>query len=164
MSDTQELRRRTFLEGLVVFAGSLPVLGAVIAAMRVMLSPAHRRGEAEAVVCKVSEVPKDGVLRRTVRYRKRTGPFLEEIERTVFLRLERRDDGGDRIVAMSGECTHLGCPVHFEEKDGKFKCPCHGGVFAPDGKVLDGPPPVPLSRFEVIEPGPDGTVRLRVGV
>ena len=29
-------------------------------------------------------------------------------------------------------------------KDKKFRCPCHGGVYDADGKVLEGPPPRPL--------------------
>ena len=27
-------------------------------------------------------------------------------------------------------------------------CPCHNGVFDPQGRVLGGPPPRPLDRYE----------------
>ncbi len=28
-------------------------------------------------------------------------------------------------------------------------CPCHGGVYYKDGSVAAGPPPRPLSRYEI---------------
>lgn len=38
--------------------------------------------------------------------------------------------GPDRsIVAFSGICTHMGCPVAF--KGGRFICPCHYSMFDP---------------------------------
>ena len=54
-----------------------------------------------------------------------------------------------KVVAFSPICTHLGCAYHWEEKKGEFVCPCHGSDFAIDGKVLSGPAPRPLDRFEV---------------
>ena len=42
-------------------------------------------------------------------------------------------DGGvgpDRdIVAYSGMCTHMGCPVVYEPANKTFKCPCHYSIF-----------------------------------
>ncbi len=55
----------------------------------------------------------------------------------------------DEIYAVSGVCTHLGCIVKWQRSRKAFFCPCHGGRFAPDGRVLGGPPPAPLRRFEV---------------
>ncbi|MFQ5697018.1 MAG: ubiquinol-cytochrome c reductase iron-sulfur subunit [Myxococcota bacterium] len=55
----------------------------------------------------------------------------------------------DRIYALSGVCTHLGCVVKWQRSRRIFFCPCHGGRFAPDGRVLGGPPPAPLPRFAV---------------
>ena len=55
---------------------------------------------------------------------------------------------GDKIIAMSNTCQHLGCPVKYEDSDGKFHCPCHGGVYDKEGTNIGGPPPRPLARFE----------------
>src|SRR5688572_164169 len=89
MSAANEFPRRSFLGALVVGAGTLPVVGAVVAALRAILSRAHREGGGEISVCRLEEIPQDGVLVRTVRYRTRTGPFFEEVERPVFLLRER---------------------------------------------------------------------------
>jgi Rieske Fe-S protein len=52
------------------------------------------------------------------------------------------------FVAISTRCAHLGCPVRFVEAAGNFICPCHGGVYDFQGKVIGGPPVRPLDRFQ----------------
>jgi menaquinol-cytochrome c reductase iron-sulfur subunit len=47
------------------------------------------------------------------------------------------------------QCTHLGCPVSWLAGARLFMCPCHGGVYYPDGRVAAGPPPEPLPRYPV---------------
>ena len=57
---------------------------------------------------------------------------------------------GDREVkALSTVCTHLGCAVHWKSDKNIFFCPCHDGVFDPNGKVVSGPPPKDLSSYDV---------------
>nr|WP_217267284.1 ubiquinol-cytochrome c reductase iron-sulfur subunit [Thermanaeromonas sp. C210] len=51
--------------------------------------------------------------------------------------------------AFSRVCTHLGCIVAWKEEEQVFECPCHGGVFDAEGKVVKGPPPEPLHRLAV---------------
>jgi cytochrome b6-f complex iron-sulfur subunit len=53
------------------------------------------------------------------------------------------------IHAVSGVCTHLGCVVRWQPGRQQFFCPCHGGRFSPEGKVMGGPPPRPLRSYEV---------------
>lgn len=53
------------------------------------------------------------------------------------------------FAVASAVCTHLGCTVKYFEDDARFHCPCHGSVFASDGKVTHGPAPRPLEWFEV---------------
>ena len=54
-----------------------------------------------------------------------------------------------KLLAFSPICTHLGCAYHWDATKSDFVCPCHGSVFAIDGKVLSGPAPRPLDRFDV---------------
>lgn len=53
------------------------------------------------------------------------------------------------FAAFSAICTHLGCIIRWLPEKGEFLCPCHGGRFADDGKVLGGPPPKPLQTIPV---------------
>lgn len=86
------------------------------------------------------------------------GWYRERARQTVFLVW----DGDKNIRAMSATCTHLGCQVQWDAKGKKFRCPCHGGVYGADGKVLAGPPPRPLDVVEArIDPS-DTSVLVRV--
>ena len=62
-------------------------------------------------------------------------------------------------IAISTRCAHLGCPVRFVEAAGNFICPCHGGVYDFEGKVIGGPPVRPLDRFQT-RLSSDGKVEL----
>jgi len=42
--------------------------------------------------------------------------------------------------AFSSTCPHLGCKVRWEEKENRYFCPCHRGVFNADGVAVEGPP------------------------
>ena len=55
----------------------------------------------------------------------------------------------NQAVAFSPSCTHLGCAYHWEASSKTFVCPCHTSAFAIDGRVLAGPAPRPLDRYEV---------------
>jgi menaquinol-cytochrome c reductase iron-sulfur subunit len=57
-------------------------------------------------------------------------------------------DASNQLVALSSVCPHLGCSVAWQEADGKFVCPCHGGCFAADGERISGPPPRGLTVLE----------------
>lgn len=61
--------------------------------------------------------------------------------------LVRLEDGG--FLALSRQCTHLGCSVPWDEASGKFACPCHASAFDLRGNVLAPPAPRPLDLFAV---------------
>lgn len=54
-----------------------------------------------------------------------------------------------KFIALSAVCTHLGCIVEWRPRERIFFCPCHGGKFSPEGKVLAGPPPRPLPSYRI---------------
>ena len=60
-----------------------------------------------------------------------------------------RRDSESGFTAFSANCTHLGCPVRWEEGAQLFMCPCHGGVYYKDGTVASGPPPKALVQYPV---------------
>ena len=62
--------------------------------------------------------------------------------------LVRLEDGG--FLALSRQCTHLGCTVPWDEKAGHFACPCHASVFDMTGSVVKSPAPRALDCFPVI--------------
>jgi menaquinol-cytochrome c reductase iron-sulfur subunit len=54
----------------------------------------------------------------------------------------------NQVVAFGPQCTHLGCAYHWDEAKNEFLCPCHTSLFSIGGKVLSGPAPRPLDRYE----------------
>jgi Rieske Fe-S protein len=82
----------------------------------------------------ITAVPSIGEAGKTTAYVRRGSVDLEENE--------------NGYVAISTRCAHLGCPVRFVEAAGNFICPCHGGVYDFEGKVIGGPPVRPLDRFQ----------------
>lgn len=60
----------------------------------------------------------------------------------------------NRFIALSRNCTHLGCALSWDKQEQKFVCPCHGSTFDRTGVVLTAPAIRPLDFFEVrIEDG-----------
>ncbi len=56
--------------------------------------------------------------------------------------------GDTQATAFGPQCTHLGCAYHWEQDGNHFLCPCHTSVFSVDGKVVAGPAPRPLDRYQ----------------
>jgi len=55
----------------------------------------------------------------------------------------------DRIYALFGRCTHLGCTVNWFADVRTFKCPCHGSQYHSNGTNFAGPAPRPLDRLRI---------------
>lgn len=55
------------------------------------------------------------------------------------------------VFAYSAICTHQGCVVGYNSLSKTLNCPCHGGSFDPfnGAKVIAGPPPTPLAKYNV---------------
>ena len=61
--------------------------------------------------------------------------------------LTRLADGG--FLAVSRECTHLGCTVPWMEDEGRFVCPCHSSAYDIRGDVISPPAPRALDLHPV---------------
>ncbi|NLX60297.1 MAG: Rieske 2Fe-2S domain-containing protein [Phycisphaerae bacterium] len=56
---------------------------------------------------------------------------------------------GARVRCISAVCTHLGCLVTWDEGIQRYRCPCHGSDFLPDGTNPTGPASKPLPFFRL---------------
>ena len=61
--------------------------------------------------------------------------------------LVRTEEG--EIRAFTATCTHLGCTVQYRRDLRRIWCACHNGQFDLNGVNVAGPPPKPLTRFDV---------------
>ncbi len=59
---------------------------------------------------------------------------------TVVVARQGPGTESDSFIALSSTCPHLGCKVSWEAHNNRFFCPCHNGVFSPDGQGVSGPP------------------------
>ena len=92
---------------------------------------AVKAGAAGAAEVVVERKVEDGYMTRRIK------------ERLAVVRDASAPSG---LAALSTTCTHLGCGVAWSAERKAFLCPCHGGVYGADGRVLAGPPPRPLAR------------------
>lgn len=55
------------------------------------------------------------------------------------------------VVAYSTLCTHMGCPVNYDQQAKTFKCPCHFSVFDPEhlGQMVCGQATENLPKIEL---------------
>ena len=56
---------------------------------------------------------------------------------------------GDKVIALSAECPHLGCKVGYVKDEKRFGCPCHDSSFSEDGQRIGGPAPRSMDPLEV---------------
>jgi len=55
----------------------------------------------------------------------------------------------DRVFVIFARCTHLGCTPDWKPAEHKFKCPCHGSGYTPEGINFEGPAPRPMDRAHI---------------
>lgn len=148
-SDAGELDRRSFMVRVIaVIGGGITAALGIPAAIFVTGSARQAEGEGEWIrlgsVSSVEVGAAPALMKASVS--RRVGYLVEEQEVSVFV---TTPNGADFTV-LSNICTHLGCRVRWvDDRDGFF-CPCHNAIFGPEGEVVQGPPPRPLDRFEVM--------------
>ena len=86
----------------------------------------------------VSAFPENAApVRKTITFAQRDGWRQVESAQSIYV---NRNKAGEFEI-LSAICPHLGCSVSWQKSADDFLCPCHGSVFAPDGKLLKGPAP-----------------------
>jgi menaquinol-cytochrome c reductase iron-sulfur subunit len=140
------MERRSFIMRCTATFAALAGLALAVPGLGFFLAPFLRKKENTwQPVGKVSEfVP--GTTNQVTFSDPSPLPWAGVITKTAAW-LRRNPDG--QFVAFSTNCTHLGCPVRWVSSADLFMCPCHGGVYTKDGDVAGGPPPRPLTRYQV---------------
>mgnify|MGYP001597699611 CR=1 FL=1 len=121
--------RRDFFTGTAAAAGLAAGYGTFGWMAGRFLYPTHSKRTAWMLLRPVGEIA-DG---HTLSYTAPTGATIT---------IARRGTTGTEtdFLALSDTCPHLGCKVRWEGPQNRFFCPCHNGVFTPEGKAVSGPP------------------------
>jgi Rieske Fe-S protein len=80
-------------------------------------------------------------------------PALEKVGGSAILKLGGTEvllirETDTRVRALDPICTHAACYVAYNAGSGKVECGCHKSGFDLEGRVLYGPAPAPLKRFD----------------
>ena len=148
MSDhtqTPQATRRGFFEAAIF--GMMGLISAALAAPAVVYlfsSAKTRKQETWADAGDITKLSTDSPVELVFRHRRFDG-WREIVEKGTAWVVKR---GDNKIVAFGPSCTHLGCAYHWDAQQKDFLCPCHNSIFAIDGKVVSGPAPRPLDRFD----------------
>lgn len=104
------------------------------------LSPSFDRREEEWLAAgQMDLLREDEPLTVTLRVSRQDG-YAQVVDRKVVYLVR----SGQDVRALESTCTHLGCRTSYDREGKRIVCPCHGGVFGIDGRVMEGPPPAPL--------------------
>ena len=145
-TNTPSGSRRSFFTWLIVAAAGLIGISLAVPLSGYVASPALKRRERRWVDAgPVSDLPVGEPAQRDLIMTVTDG-YMEAAAVKGIWALRRATN---EVTVYSPICTHLGCGFRWDGGEKKFKCPCHGSVFDPDGKVVGGPAPRPLDRLPV---------------
>ncbi|AYC29398.1 ubiquinol-cytochrome c reductase iron-sulfur subunit [Paenisporosarcina cavernae] len=142
--------RRQFLNYTLTGVGGFMAAGMLMPMVRFAIDPVLQKAEAgdfiatEKKVADLTETPE----RVDFSYEQVDAWYTSQVTDTAWVYKE-----GDKIIALSPICKHLGCTVNWganEDHPNQFFCPCHGGRYEKNGKNVPKTPPLgPLDQFEV---------------
>ncbi|WP_069658400.1 Rieske (2Fe-2S) protein [Arcticibacter eurypsychrophilus] len=142
--ESTQVSRRDFAKFLCLVSGGLAT-GTGYVAIKANFFPPEKIVN-EHFVCKKDELPIGG-----------TKAFVISGSDIPYI-LIHLEDGQFRSYEQ--KCTHLSCAVFYLPGSGRIECPCHNGWFdALTGEALEGPPPRPLPRLDVVIKGMDVYVK-----
>jgi menaquinol-cytochrome c reductase iron-sulfur subunit len=152
MGKESELDRRKFLEvGIFAISGTIAAVSSA-ALVRFAVGPAFDKKKSKWIEVELENNPDEnaGFTRVILEYETKDGWLTSNARTLAYVKRIKEDE----VIAISADCTHLGCIVTWNEDQQIFKCPCHDGRYDTDGKVISGPPPAPLKRHKTkIEDG-----------
>ncbi|KOO49046.1 ubiquinol-cytochrome c reductase iron-sulfur subunit [Viridibacillus arvi] len=144
--------RRQFLNYTLTGVGGFMAAGMLMPMVRFAVDPVLQKKEGGDFVLtkqKVSELTKTPV-KVDFTFEQVDAWYKSDVTSTAWVYKE-----GDKVIALSPVCKHLGCTVNWEgdpAHKNQFFCPCHGGRYEKNGENIKGTPPLgPLDEFEVKE-------------
>lgn len=141
----RKVTRRGFLLWFSWFLGGLVALSIGITSVAYLISdPTGAKRKRSVKLVPVSDLKEDEPVLYEMTYPEKDAWTLTEKKDKIYV-IKR--SLGDYLV-LSTVCTHLGCQIAWDTEKKEFLCPCHGGRYDIDGKVISGPPPKPLKTFE----------------
>ena len=147
LMDENTSTRRGFYS--VVINGLNGIIGAALGLVAVpyLLFPKrHRTSTGWTEATDIAKLPASGSPAEVIFERVRKDSWRVSTEKASAWILKKSDS---EVVAYVPLCTHLGCAYKWDESNKNFICPCHTSAFSMDGKVLSGPAPRPLDRYDV---------------
>lgn len=141
--------RRSFLTWLTSLLLAFLGLCLAIPALAYFCSPLRKkRGATDSsflLVGPVADLPPGQWCLRSVEVVRADGWKKESVKHAIWV---RREANRSEVMVLSSTCPHLGCPINWHTDGHRFQCPCHGGVFSPDGTKVSGPPPRSMDRLQ----------------
>jgi menaquinol-cytochrome c reductase iron-sulfur subunit len=137
-------RRRFYLSFIYGLWGVISAALAAPAVAYLLLPPVLRKKQEFVEAGNIARLPPKQPVEMIFRQTRTDGWKVTSEKRTAWV----VNLPGEGVVAFGPHCTHLGCAYHWEAARGQFFCPCHSSAFSVEGKVLSGPAPRPLDRYE----------------
>lgn len=141
--------RRQFLGYTLTGVGGFMAAGMLMPMIRFAVDPVLQAGGASDFVLTDQRV--DDLTGEPVRvdfaFEQVDAWYTSEVTNSAWVFKE-----GDKIIALSPVCKHLGCTVNWAgdpEQPQQFFCPCHAGRYEKNGQNVAGTPPLgPLDEYE----------------
>lgn len=144
--------RRQFLGYTLTGVGGFMAASMLMPMVRFAVDPVLQKkdgGDFIATSQKVSDLTEQPV-RVDFSFEQVDGWYTSDVTNSAWVYKE-----GDKVVALSPVCKHLGCTVNWggdPAQPEQFFCPCHLGRYEKNGKNIAGTPPLgPLDQYEVSE-------------
>ena len=146
MDGKKTFGRRQFMSWVTGAISAIIGFGLGIPAIAYIVGPSLKKEETQSWINlgSTSKVELGTPSLFKAKIQRQTGWIVNEEQISVFVLTENGRD----FQAMSNICTHLGCRIRWIDDREEFFCPCHNGVFDKDGRIVSGPVPRPLDRFE----------------
>ncbi|HWL22787.1 MAG TPA: ubiquinol-cytochrome c reductase iron-sulfur subunit [Ureibacillus sp.] len=144
--------RRQFLNYTLTGVGGFMAAGVLMPMLRFAIDPALQvkaEGDFVQTSAKVADITEEPI-KVDFTFEQVDAWYKSEVTENAWVYKD-----GDKIVALSPTCKHLGCTVNWNSDSAhpnQFFCACHGGRYEKTGKNIPGTPPLgPLDEYEVAE-------------